>query len=201
MRFRIGPLPDDPGFRPEQGGWRKLKEPSFGLLLLLAFPTSALTAAGVLFVWVLLVRVRGLYGPVQVVIAPWTLLGAFAALVALVVAHELAHAVVLPRGGLTSATTLGFWPQTVTPYVSYQGELSRNRFLLVGLMPLLLWSAAPLVIGLLFAWIPLWMVLLSTVNALVSSADLIGAVLLLSQTPRSAVVRNKGLATWWRVPV
>ena len=201
MKFRLGPLPDDPDFRPEEGGWRKLKEPPFGLLLLLALPTSVLIGGGVLLVWVLLARVHGIDGTTQIFLTPWTLLGSLAGLLALVVAHELAHAVVLPRGGLTSATTLGFWPQTVTPYVSYRGELSRNRYVAVGLMPLLLLSAVPLLVCLLSGWIPLSLVALSIVNALVSSGDLIGAVLLVSQTPRSAVVRNKGLETWWRVPV
>lgn len=200
MRFRLGPLPDDPTFRPEQGGWLKLGEPSFRLLMLLALPASVLIGGGVLLAWVPLVRVHGIDGPMRLVLTPWSLLGPLAALVALVVAHELAHAIVLPRGGFTPATILGFWPQTVTPYVFYQGELSRNRHLLVTLMPLLLLSAVPLLVGLLFGWIPLWGVLLSVVNAGVSAGDVIGAVLLLAQTPRSAVVRNQGLATWWRGP-
>jgi hypothetical protein len=199
MKFRLGPVPRDPTFQPEQGAWRRLREPSFGLLIALAIPTSMLAGAAVLFVWMLLVRVHGVDAPVEVVVSPWSLLGALAAVFGLVVAHELAHAAVLPRFGLTPATTLGFWLQTVTPYVSYRGELSRDRYFLVTLMPFLLLSAAPLLVALLTGWIPLWLVLLTVVNAALSSGDLITAALLLAQTPRPAVVRHQGLETWWRV--
>jgi hypothetical protein len=199
MKFRLGPVPRDPTFQPEQGGWRRLREPSFGLLIALAIPTSLLAGAAVLFAWMLLVRIHGVDAPVEVVVSPWSLLGALAAVFGLVVAHELAHAVFLPRCGLTPATTLGFWLQTVTPYVSYRGELARDRYFLVTLMPFLLLSAAPLFVALLTGWIPLGLVLLTVVNAALSSGDLITAALLLAQTPRSAVVRHQGLETWWRV--
>jgi hypothetical protein len=151
-----------------------------------------------LFVWVLLARVHGLDDPVQITLTPRTMLRSVAAPAALVVAHELVHVAALPGCGLTSATTVGFWPRKLTPYVSYEGELSRNRAIVVGLMPLLWLSAVPMLVALLFAWMPLWLVVLSTLNAFFSSGDLIGAVLLVTQTTRSAVVRKKGLETWWR---
>ncbi|NLE99743.1 MAG: DUF3267 domain-containing protein [Anaerolineales bacterium] len=198
MRIRIGPVPDHTGFHPEQGDWRRLKEPAFDRLLLLALGASVLIAAGVWAVWVALIRLHGTGDHVQIVLSPKTLLVSIAALAALAVVHELVHAAVLPRCGWTSATTVGFWPQKLTPYVSYDGELSRNRHITVGLMPFLLLSAAPVLIGLLFAWTPSWVAFLSTVNAFISSGDLIGAVLLVVQTPRAAIVRSKGLETWWR---
>jgi hypothetical protein len=52
--------------------------------------------------------------------------------------------------------------------------------------------------GLLFAWMPPWLVLLSAINTFASSGDLIAAALLVWQTPSSATVRNKGIETWWR---
>jgi hypothetical protein len=120
------------------------------------------------------------------------------ALVALIGGHELLHAASLPGFGLTPATTVGFWPRTLTPYVAYNGELSRTRFALVGLMPFLVISVLALLVGGLLGWMPFWVVALSTLNALLSSGDLIGATLLIAQTPRLAIVRNQGLETWWR---
>jgi hypothetical protein len=42
--------------------------------------------------------------------------------------------------------------------------------------------------------------LVGAVNAFISSGDLINTVLLVWQTPPSAIVRNKRLETWWRLP-
>lgn len=198
MRVIIGPVPKDEGFHPEQGSWTKLKELSFDMLVLLSIPTALLLAVGILFAWVAVAQVHGIEEPVQIVFTPGTLLGSIAAFIGLIVGHEMVHLVALPRCGLTSATVVGFWPQKVTPYVSHEGELSRNRYLIVGLMPLLLLSVVPLLVGLLFAWMPLWLVVLSIINGFVSAGDIINAIVLVSQTPRSAMVRSKGLETWWR---
>ena len=198
MRIRIGPVLDNPAFFPEQGDWHNLTEPSFGLLMALSIPTGLLLGIGLLAAWAAVAGVRGVEDAGQVIITPVTVLVSIVAFVALVIAHEAAHAVILPRGELALRTTIGFWPEKLTPYVSYEGELSRNRTILVGLMPFVLLSLVPVLIGLLFGWMPLWLVLLSTVNAVVSSADVIGAVLVAVQIPPSAVVRKKGLETWWR---
>ena len=49
-------------------------------------------------------------------------------------------AAALPAAGLSAATTLGFWPKMLTPYVSYGGESPRNRHILVGVTPFLVLS-------------------------------------------------------------
>jgi hypothetical protein len=200
MRFRIGPVPDDMSFSPAKGEWRKLAEPTFGVLMLLAIPVSLTVTAAVLSAWTALARIHGVEDAGQFVITPTTLLVGVLALAALATVHELAHAAALPGFGLSSATVVGFWPGKLTPYVSYEGELARNRYVLTGLTPFLLLSVLPLLIGLAFAWMPLWLVMLSSLNAFVSSGDLIGVGLLLWQAPREAVVRSKGLQTWWRIP-
>lgn len=198
MRLRIGPVPDDPAFHPEEGGWQKLKTPSFCLLLLLSLPLSLLTTTGVLLVWAALARAHATDANLQVVVTPRRLLVSAAATAALVVVHELLHVAALPRCGLTSGTIVGLWPEKLAPYVAYQGELPRNRFILLGLMPFLVLSVLPMLVGMLCGWMPWWAVLLSAVNAFIASGDLINTALLLSQTPPSATVRNKGVETWWR---
>ncbi len=150
--------------------------------------------------WGALARAHGVAGGGEVVLTPAGLLTALAALAALIVTHELIHALSLPGFGLTPATTLGFWPKMVTPYVAHRGELARDRHVAVGLMPFLVLSLLPLLAAALTGWMPGWAVALSSLNALFSSGDMIGAALLLAQTPRSATVRSRGLETWWRGP-
>ena len=58
--------------------------------------------------WGALARAHGVAGGGEVVLTPAGLLTALAALAALIVTHELIHALSLPGFGLTPATTLGF---------------------------------------------------------------------------------------------
>lgn len=198
MRLRIGPVREATDFHPEQQGWHRLKEPTFSNLMLLALPTSVLLTIAMLAAWAALATLHGVEERVQFVVTPATLLVSIAALLALILAHELAHAAALPGGWLNDATTLGLWARKLTPYVAYDGALTRNRHIVVALMPFLLGSLVPLLAGLLLAWMPLGAVVLSTLNAFFSSGDLISVVLLVTQTPGSALVRNSGLETWWR---
>jgi hypothetical protein len=156
--------------------------------------------AGISLAWGTVARVRGIGGESSIVVTPVTALLSLLAVGALILAHELAHAAALPAGGLTAATTLGFWPKTATPYVCYEGELSRTRQIVVGISPFLILSVVPIIVGLCFSVAPFWLVALSAVNAFGASGDLIGAGLIALQVPASGIVRNKGLDTWWRRP-
>jgi hypothetical protein len=200
VRFRLGPVPDNPAFHPENEGWTRLDEPSFGRLMVLAVPLSVLLTAGMLFAWGAVARAGGMDAEVRVAVTPAVALEYLLVFAALVLAHELAHAVSLPQGGRSASTTLGFWPRVLTPYVSHQRELSRKRQIAVALAPFLLLSVVPVAAGFLLSSAPAWLVALSVLNAFSSSGDLIGAGLAVSRIPASAVVRNKGYETWWRVP-
>jgi hypothetical protein len=200
MRLRFGPIPDDPGFEPEAGDWVRLKEPSFGRMLLLALPLSVLLVTGIWMAWGAVARLRGIEGEFGGAVTLATALSYLVAFVVLLLVHELLHAAALPAAGLSAATTLGFWPKMLTPYVSYEGELSRNRHVLVGVTPFLVLSVVPIVVGFCFSVVPPWAVALGVVNAFGASGDLIGVGLLVFQVPSSALVRSKGRETWWRRP-
>lgn len=169
-------------------------------MLLLSLPLSVLLAIGSLSAWAAVARTLAFDGELLLVITPASAVSCMLLFVVLVIAHELLHAVSLPRAGRGTATTLGFWPQAVTPYVSYQGESSRNRQIAVGLAPFLALSVAPLLAGLCLSVAPGWLVTLSALNAFSSSGDLVGVVLSASRIPSSARVRNQGHQTWWRSP-
>jgi Putative zincin peptidase len=80
----------------------------------------------------------------------------------------------------------------------YLGEMSRNRFVGVLLAPFLIISVAPLVVCALWSIRSDLVMLVSLLNALFACVDLIGAWLLMTQLPSSAMARNKGWETWWR---
>jgi hypothetical protein len=164
--------------------------------MLLAIPLSCALAAALFSAWV---RVGG--GEFAVTITPAALPLYVLAVVVTLAAHEVLHAFALPSAGLGAATIIGFWPSTCTPYVAFEGELPRNRSIVVALVPLLVLSVVPLLLGFLFSIAPPWMVLVSVLNGFGASGDLIGALLLARGVPASGVVRNSGISTWWRAEV
>jgi hypothetical protein len=200
VRFRLGSVPDDAKFDPAGAGWVRLNEPRFGWMMLMVLPVSVLLVCALSALWALVLRMHGapsaLEGVVTPAVAGLFLLGC----AAIIVGHEVIHVLALPGLGLTAEAVLGFWPQTLTPYVAYEGETSWARQIVVGLAPLLALSIAPLLVGVMFGWAPLWVVATSLLNGLGASADVVGVALVIWQVPRSARVRSKGLATWWRLP-
>lgn len=120
------------------------------------------------------------------------------AFVVITVVHELIHAVVHPMAGRSSHTVLGFWPSRILFYAHYDGELSRNRFVAILLMPLFVISIVPLVVAALVGASSGWVAFASSFNALMACVDILGAGLLLFQIPATAIVRNQGWKTYWR---
>jgi hypothetical protein len=113
--------------------------------------------------------------------------------------HEMAHAFLHPGGGATDRTTIGVWPGRLLFFAHYDGPMSRNRFLAIFAAPLLLLSVAPLIIASVFEvqWWALGVV--SFLNTVAASGDIIGIILLAAQVPRDAVVQNKGWRSYWRL--
>jgi hypothetical protein len=195
VRFRVGPVPDDLEFDPQSDGWARLREPSFGRMMLFAIPFSFIMAAGLLLAWT---RTSGF--EFSVVIAPLALPGVVLGVSLVLLVHEMLHALALPDSRFTDATTLGWWPKAAMPYVAYRGELTRNRSVIVAVVPFLALSLVPLFVGACVSYAPSWLVAVSVINGFGSSGDLIGAFLLFIGVPSSGVVRNKGIGTWWRIP-
>jgi hypothetical protein len=200
VRFRLGSIPDDVAFDPSVGGWAKVKQPRFGWLMLIFLPVSVLLVAVLSSAWAVVLRMSGAPSAIGGVVTPEVAGLLLLGCAAIILVHEAIHLLTLPHLGLTVNTVLGFWPETFTPYVSYEGETSRGRQIAVGLAPLLALSVAPLLVGALLGWAPLWVVAVGLLNGFGASADLVGVVLVAWQVPRHGRVRAKGLATWWRLP-
>ena len=107
-----------------------------------------------------------------------------------------------PKFGFSHATILGFWPKTFLGYAHYLGELTRNRVLLVLVMPTLVLTVLPLALaasGLLPpSPLRMWAYYTSMANATGAGGDVLGCWLLLTQVRRTSLVQNQGWRTYWK---
>jgi len=191
MRFHFGAIPGSPDFTPDKS-WKALREPTPWVMQLVALPIGVASAAAVALLWFVITPLRA----ATLGVTPF---GSLLSLVGIVLVHELIHAFVHPLMGRSPHSTLGFWPSRALFYAHYGGELSRNRFLAIGLMPLFVISIAPLLIAAATQVASGCVAFVSSLNALLACVDIFGAVMALTQIPTSATVRNQGWRTYWRV--
>lgn len=190
MKLRIGAIPESKEFDPEAEGWAGIREPGPILLQVLALPVA-------FFILLLLGGTLYLVWPSGAITNSAVLIVVF--ILALFPVHELLHAVVFPGGIGSDHTVIGFWPSRFVFYAHYEEEMARNRFLLVFFTPFLVLSLIPIAIIVMFQWPSLELALLSVVNGVAASGDMMGIALVGLQVPQSAVVRNRGWRSYWKV--
>ena len=192
MRLHYGAVPENKDFIPEAEGWHSIREPRPIAMQFLAVPVFLL----LLVLWVTcLLSVQPDPSPFQ---GRRIDLNTLLILVLLIPVHELLHVLTHPKWGTSSNSIIGAWPSKGLFYAHYEGEMARDRFLLVFVMPLLVLGVFPI---LLLMMIPsllpslFWLSLFGTIFA---CGDLVGMAFIYFQVPRSAVVRNKGWNTYWK---
>lgn len=198
MKLHVGALPED--FEPDET-WHGIVEPNPILLQFLAAPVAVMLAAVTVFCWDPLIEGVPLSFAGSAV--PFVFAGGFLAFCAMIFVHELLHAVVHPGYGMTSKSMIGLWPSKVLFFAHYSGPMSRNRFLLVLLMPLIVLSVLPLGIawlGLLSPDVTFLASCLSVCNAFCACGDVIGVLLVAFQIPSRAIIQNKGWLSFWKIP-
>jgi hypothetical protein len=208
MRLHYGPTPESPEFQPEATGWRPLREPSVGALVWLASGVGLVAGALAIVVWtatasnteVVTVTVK-LDGPWAAVAGLLAISAFLGGVLLLIVVHELLHAAVFPGWWPSPKTILGVWPSMGVFYAHYDGPLSRNRFLLVLMMPFLVLTVGLWLFDLMVptGWGGV-LAAISILNAMFAGGDLLGTAMIAAQVPANAQVRNQGWKTWWRVP-
>lgn len=192
MRFRLGPIPISSQFR-EFDPWMPLREATPWRAWFYAMPFAILNFLILGLPWFLFDSINE--ESLRVSFHHWPIWRAFLGLVLL---HEVCHLLMHPRRGFSRQTIVGFWPSRTLIYVHYDGEKTRNTAICILLTPLLLLSAAPLVLASLCKEaIPL-VASLAIANAFVSCLDVYEAALIMSQVPNGAIVRNQGWRTYWR---
>jgi len=113
--------------------------------------------------------------------------------------HELIHTILQPSFGLSDRTTLGLCVTMMGVYTHYEGAISRNRHIAIGLAPFVALSIAPVLLMAACEIDPPLLTNAAIANGLGCSADIIGATLLLLQAPPASEIRNKGWHTYWRM--
>ena len=200
MRLHYGGIPTSDDFHPAETGWTKLREPPAWLMMWLSVPLGIVAAIPVAWAWIVIGKVQPgvsfqTRSPSQGFAA---VAGALAAVLALIVVHELLHAAAMPDFGLSRRTVIGVWPSHGMFYAHHEGELTKGRFLLVFILPLLVISVLVPAVCILTGWKPRWLALLTMLNALFACGDLFGVLLIFFQVPSGAICRNQGWMTWWR---
>lgn len=209
MRLQIGPPPAASDFEPLKDGWTALREPTPLMLQLVAAPIAIGLAVALYFAWTRLTPLAA--GSLSLTVessssdSPGRELSPLGAIVRigggfflLIVVHEVLHAVAMPGWGITRGTLIGVWPSRMLFYAAHLGPLSKSRFIVVFLMPLLVLTIVPLVISSVLHVANSLVAITSIVNGACACGDLVGVAMIAWQVPRTAQVRNQGWQTWWR---
>jgi hypothetical protein len=218
MRLHIGAVPSSPDFIPDPL-WKSLGYFSPWMEKLVVIPIGILVAVLIAVLWFAFTPLQDVnptmslstylvsfvgtvfwfaYIPLLHV-APLMSLPAFIVSVAgVIVLHELLHAVVYPMSVGSSQTTLGFWPAGMMCYAHYDGELTRNRLLAVLLMPLIVISFVPLLVGAVAQVTSGWVAFISVFNAFGACGDMLIAGMVLFKIPATGIVRDQGGRFYWR---
>ena len=117
--------------------------------------------------------------------------------------HEFLHMIWYPKFGFSAQTTLVIWPQKLRFGVYYAGCVSRPRWLMMRLAPLIFLSIFPTLLLILYYFIPfpysinVFLQLIMLVNAIGSGGDVVAAILVMRQVPSSAdICFHEGKAYW-----
>lgn len=192
MKITFGAIKKDPDFKKE--GLFLLKEPSthvshfimttLGIALFLIFG-YAWTSVGV-------------FGDDKSIgIGIYLLL---TTLFIAVVIHELIHVVCYPLSHL-KRVTIGIYPLLI--YALYSGKLTKNRLLVVYVMPFLIISVLPLLYAQIFDLnenknlLLKFLAVASIWNAGCSAGDIFGIYLISRRVPRGSVMVNNGPDTYF----
>jgi len=192
MRFIFRAMSQDPEFDPKNQGWKSLREPGLGKIQLVAIVIAVFVGLLLqLLFWLVGANVSPLQNIRNVPIGLGIMLG-------IIPIHELLHLVCFPGFGLSEKSIVGFWPKMFVPYVYYNGVLSRNRCILIGICPFIVLSMIPFLCSFIIPNIPTLIIAFSYLNGLLCGADLISIFLLVKQVPSDALIKSKGFHTYWQ---
>ena len=188
MRLVRGPIPEDESFHPQESGWTALREPA---------PEELARPAG----WAGLAAMAASLALVDLGRLEFSLLTPAAVILgalALIPAHELVHALAMPRPRPGEEIRLGWWRERWIFYAFFTGEQSRERLVAVLLAPLCLLSLLPLVV-LRVADVPAsTLSLILVAHTFLCGGDLVSGWLVARQVPARARVRNQGWLSYWK---
>ena len=160
MRFHLGAIPSSPDFVPD-ASWKPLRQPSPWMELLAAHPIGIVAAGMVAVLWLAITPFQ-----LQDVTSTMSLRGFLISFAGMVVVHELIHLVVHPMSGWSPHSIVGVGGPSTGVYAHYAGEMTRNRFVAILLMPLVIISFVPLLVAAVAQVSSGWVAFVSAFNAL-----------------------------------
>jgi Putative zincin peptidase len=173
------------------GSWCRLREPETDLATLLELAIGATLCSAVFTLWVVATPLN--FGSLD----DFAL--ATIAVIAIVVAllHEFTHVWAFPRldGGPRAVVRFSL---RLILHASYDGVVSRERYLAVLVAPLAVVSLLPLLLASLSATTPAPLLVVSLLNALASSGDVLTFVLVACQVPRGGEIRSGNDTLAWK---
>jgi hypothetical protein len=124
-------------------------------------------------------------------------------LVLAVPAHELLHALLYPDHGLSRATVLVVWPRKLRAGVYFEGCMSRERWLLMRMAPLVILAIVPALLlvgtaGISLTPLQTSLSMLLLVNAVGSGNDVLGALWDASNIPKRSTLGFLGGKAYWK---
>ena len=118
--------------------------------------------------------------------------------------HEFIHLLGQPERGMSSRSVLTVWPAKLRFGVYYEGCMSRRRWLVMRLAPILVLSVLPACVVALLLMRPgipdvvVGLQVMMVLNALGSGGDTLAAVVVLRQVPPAAQMCFKSGRADWR---
>ena len=203
-RLHFGDFPSAEEMAPETQGWQTIRPLTGKLGYWLAALAGLVLLIGLclaLSLWSFAVGDRGGYATAGESATSWR-----AVLVVLVVyipLHELLHLLGHPGWGRSGHSVVVLWPKRLRFGVYYEGCMSRRRWLVMRLAPMIVLSVLPAgLLALMKLWphnveLEIGLQVLMLVNALGSGGDLIAALLVLGQvSPKGRLCFRAGRAYW-----
>ncbi len=190
---------------PEAQGWRVIRSPDVRLGYWLAALVGLVLLGGLcigLSLWSLAVGDSGGLATAGESATPWGVV--LVVLVVYIPLHELLHLLGQPEWGRSSQSVVVIWPARLRFGVYYEGCMSRRRWLVMRLAPLIVLSVLPAgLLALMQVWpqsveLDIGLQVLMVVNALGSGGDVIAALLVAGQVPPSGRLCFRGGRAYWR---
>lgn len=205
MRFHLGSLPENQVDPPEEEDWYRIHSPGSRLGYLLA------GLVGLLFPflvcgWLIVVSTlaRGDEGGYSAVDTSTQWGVVVLALLLYIPVHELLHAIWHPQLGLSPQTVMVIWPRKLRFGVYYDGCMTRRRWLMMRLAPLMVLVVMPAALLTLAHFVPVsfaletFLQVMMLVNGIGSGGDVIAVVWVLRQVPPKAQICFCGGKAYWR---
>ena len=190
-------------FEPEKEGYTKMKEPSMEKLLLIAFPVGFIVSYMLFIMAQILTHTHLQFfcfvdTNLPILIETALFFIGFALFnVIIIVFHEGVHALCFPEGITSKHVGFGFHKSGAF-FAFYTETISKRRMIFTMLMPFVLFTIAPLIIIIIIDKnIPFLMMAL-LYHALLASGDLVGLSLVIKNTPKNSVLKNKGYFTYYK---